>query len=119
MKAKLFIRLKSVSADLVFSKFLEKRLQHALNKYGLPNSVYLLAFECESDKENFNANSTEILITESLPVMRSFIELYFDNYIDGSDINVYFQEYDTYEYAYNVALKMREQNKKCYDEDKL
>jgi len=116
MKAKVSIKLSNISEDLVFTKNVCECVSHSLGKNGLKDKVFLLAFEQDSDQINNYANSTEILVTENLDIMRSFVETYFDCRDDGSCINVYLQEYDTYEDAIKVQLEMRETNKYCYNE---
>jgi hypothetical protein len=86
-------------------------IAHALGTHGLQDyKVFVLS--CVS---NNHPMTDEILVTESLPMMRDFVESWDNNYDEGGTNSFYLQEYDSYEDAYKVALDMREPNRLCYN----
>lgn len=112
MKIIIHFDIKERAEEMVIEATSIEDAQHRLNCFGLPEStVYLLSIEDSSCTPHLD----EILITESLPMMRSFIESFDDNYcIDGAMV-IHLQSYESYEDAYSVALGMREPNKLCYN----
>jgi hypothetical protein len=75
----------------------------------MPNKVILINID------------NEILITDNMhsdPIIENFIEfMCYNDYMDEDAIpymNIYLQEYYSYEEAYEVALSMKEENPLCY-----
>jgi hypothetical protein len=58
----------------------------------------------------------ELLITEKLETLIFAISKGYFNLLWNSPQNFHLHQYETYEDAYSVALHMKEENKKCYNE---
>ena len=91
------------AAYYAVSKIINKR--NKIHK----NIVYLIA------------HKDEIFVSDKIRVLTRYV---YDNITDylrfgGKNIDLFLQEYPTFEEAYAVALSMREGNKLCYNDDNL
>lgn len=113
-KYKLYLALSDLSEQKEIEEFefdsIDELTHKILNHKGLPEDrVYLCAVH-DVDEDA----TTEILVTESYPLMREFIETIDDLPLTLCPLTVHIQMYESYEDAYAVALDMREGNPLCY-----
>ena len=111
MKAKLSIQLESFQGDFEITDNAADFISHKIGAFGLnKSSVYSLCFNLEEDDNVFNRHTKEVFVSENLRMLRSFVDAYFDSYEDLGIIQCDFQEWDSYDSAYEMALIVREGN---------
>jgi len=114
---KLYLALSDLSEQKEIEQFefndIDELLHKILNHKGLAEDrVYLCAIHDIDEDE-----SLEILVTESYPLMRDFIDS-FDLNVNIFPLSIHVQMYESYEDAYAVALDMREGSPLCYIDNK-
>jgi hypothetical protein len=79
-------------------------------------TVYLFASNFNKDplKEDLELESYREIIIEACPYRLAML---LKGCYDYEDCEVFFQEYESFEDAYKVALSMRELNPLCYNSD--
>jgi hypothetical protein len=89
-------------------------LSHKLNVCGWADEkVFLLSIHDNNDE----SHTTEILVTESIPMARYFVDDWFMTYAHSTNIVAHIMDFDSYEDAYAVALGMREIQPNCYNNE--
>ncbi|MFZ4648946.1 MAG: hypothetical protein ACOYMB_04980 [Patescibacteria group bacterium] len=114
---KLYLALSDLTEQKEIEQFefydIDDLTHKILNHKGMPEDrVYLCAIHDIDEDE-----SLEILVTESYPLMRDFIES-FDLNVNIFPLSIHVQMYESYEDAYAVALDMREGSPLCYIDNK-
>jgi len=114
MKTHLTIHKDDKEYNYTSNENLSEWLAHKIRVHGWADGkVYLISIH----NENEEPHTTEIFITESVPMARYFVEDWFMTYEDVGDIIAHVMECDSYEDAYATALGMREIQPNCYDKE--
>ena len=80
------------------------------------NTVFLLGIEKKDDNKALVMD--EVFISESLSSIMYFIECNTKKY-ENDEVDIFLQEYLSYEEAYKVALSMKETSALCYEPDRV